>query len=120
MLAVKVAPLRGRLRRPELDGLRASLNQQPVELSVTQLRDSSSNPSVFAPGTDKKDYSAYGVVAVDAQTRTRLSIVVRDDTDVSKRMRRAQASDKLLVRGTAYTTSGESGLSVIARILTPH
>jgi len=97
----------------ELDQLRESLNQKPISLSITQLRDSSANPSVYAPGTDRKDYSAYGVAAVDAQTRTRLAIVIREDTDVSKRIRRVQATDKLLVRGTAYTTSGQSGLSIV-------
>ena len=97
----------------ELDAQRDSLDGKPVTLTITQLRDSSSNPSVFAPGTDKKDYSAYGVVAVDAPTRTRLAIVVRADTDVSRRMGRVQASDKLNVRGTAYHTSGQSGLTIL-------
>jgi hypothetical protein len=101
----------------ELDEMRASLDQQPIELDVTQLRDSSSNPSVFPTGTDKKDYSAYAVAAVDGQTRTRLAIVVRDDTEVSKRIRRAQSTDKLHVRGTAFTTSGASGLSIIVDAL---
>ena len=86
---------------------------KPISVSVTQLRDSSANPSVFAPGTDRKNYSAYGVMAVDTQTRTRLAIVVRADTDVSRRMGRMQASDKLKVRGTAYHTSGASGLSIV-------
>jgi hypothetical protein len=96
-----------------LDQLRESLNQRPIELNVTQLRDSSTNPSVFAPGTDRNDYSAYGVVTVEAQTRTRLAIVIREDTDVSKRIRRVQATDTLHIRGTAYTTSGASGLSIV-------
>lgn len=97
----------------ELDALRETLNQKLISLSITQLRDSSANPSVFAPGTDRRDYSAYGVQAVDAQTRTRIAIVVRSDTDVSRRMGRVQPSDKLAVRGTAYHTSGASGLSIV-------
>jgi hypothetical protein len=97
----------------DLDEKRASLEQKPIELNVTQLRDSSSNPSVFPAGTGKNDYSAFSVVAVDAQTRTRLAIVVRDDTDVSKRIRRALPTDKLHIRGIAYTTSGTSGLSIV-------
>jgi hypothetical protein len=101
------------LAAADVDRLRAELNQHAVELSVTQLRDSSTNPSVFAPGTDKRDYSAYGVVAVDAPTRTRLALVVRDDTQVSTLIRRAQPSDTLRIRGMAYTTSGESGLSIL-------
>jgi hypothetical protein len=97
----------------ELDELRESLNQKPIELDITQLRDSSTNPSVFAPGTDRQDYNAYGVVGVDAQTRTRLAIVVRADTDVSRRIGRVQTTDKLHVRGTAHHTSGASGLSIV-------
>ena len=101
------------IKAAELDALRESLDQKPVELDITQLRDSSTNPSVFAPGTDRKDFSAYGVVAVESQTRTRLAIVVRSDTEVSRRIGRVQASDKLHVRGTAYHTSGASGLSIV-------
>jgi hypothetical protein len=97
----------------ELDALRDSLHQKPIEIDITQLRDSSANPSLYAPGTDRKDYSAYGVVALDAQTRTRLAIVVRADTDVSRRIGRVQSTDKLHVRGTAYHTSGASGLSIV-------
>ena len=97
----------------ELDTLRESLNQKPIELDITQLRDSSANPSLFAPGTDRKDFSAFGVVAVDAQTRTRIAIVIRADTDVSRRIGRVQVTDKLHVRGTAYHTSGASGLSIV-------
>jgi hypothetical protein len=97
----------------ELDAQRESLNQKPIELDISQLRDSSSNPSVFAPGTDRKDFGAYGVAAVDAPTRTRLAIVIRADTDVSRRIARVQPTDKLRVRGTAHHTSGASGLSIV-------
>ena len=112
-LTTKAAVQYTAINAAELDAQRESLNGKPVTLAITELRDSSSNPSVFAPGTDKKDYSAYGVVAVDAPTRTRLAIVVRADTDVSRRMGRVQAKDKLNVRGTAYHTSGQSGLTIL-------
>jgi len=102
-----------KVRAAELDALRNSLNQKPIELDITQLRDSSTNPSVFAPGTDRNDYSAYGVATVDGDTRTRLAIVVRADSDVSRRIGRVQQTDKLQVRGTAYHTSGASGLTIV-------
>lgn len=97
----------------QLDALRPTLNEKPVSLNVTQLRDSSTNVSVYAPGTNRTDYRAYGVAAVDAQTRTRLAIVVRADTDASRRIGRVQPTDKLNVRGTAYHTSGEGGLTIL-------
>jgi len=112
-LAVKPTVEYTAVNAAELDALRETLNQKLISLSVTQLRDSSANPSVFAPSTDLRDYSAYGVQAVDAQTRTRIAILVRSDTDVSRRMGRVQPSDKLTVRGTAYHTSGTSGLSIV-------
>jgi hypothetical protein len=97
----------------ELDALRETLDLKPIALAVTQLRDSSANPAVFAPGTDRKNWNAYGVATVDASTRTRIAIVVRMDTDLSRRIGRVAASDKLLVRGTAHHTSGQSGLSIV-------
>jgi hypothetical protein len=97
----------------EVDGLRESLNGKPIELAVTELRDSSTNPSVFAPGTDKKNFSAYSAAAVGGEPRTRLYVVVRDDTDVSKRIQRAVSGDKLVVRGTAYTTCDTSALTIL-------
>jgi hypothetical protein len=112
-LQAKVEKTYTPINAAELDALRETLHEKPISLSITQLRDSSTNPSVFAPGTDRKDYSAYGVATVDAPTRTRIAIVVRADTDVSRRMSRVQASDKLNVRGTAYHTSGQSGLSIL-------
>jgi hypothetical protein len=112
-VAAKAAVTYTPVNAAELDALRETLNQKPIELDITQLRDSSANPSVYAPGTDRKDYSAYGVQAVDAQTRQRIAIVVRADTDVSRKIGRAQASDKLKVRGTAYHTSGASGLTIV-------
>ncbi len=112
-LQAKVEKTYTPINAAELDALRETLHEKPISLSITQLRDSSANPSVYAPGTDRKDYSAYGVATVDAPTRTRIAIVVRADTDVSRKMGRVQASDKLNVRGTAYHTSGASGLSIV-------
>ena len=97
----------------ELDALRDSLNLKAIELDLTELRDSSTNPAVFAPGTSKTDYSAFSVTIVDAQTRTRVAMVIRDDTDVSRRMGKVRSTDRLRVRGTAYHTSGASGLSIV-------
>ena len=106
---VTYTPVKG----AELDALRDLLNEKPIEMRITQLRDSSSNPSLFSPGTNRNDYNAYGVQAVDAQTHTRIAILVRADTDVSRRIGRVQPSDKLTVCGTAYHTSGVSGLSIV-------
>ena len=91
----------------------AAVKPYATLLDVTELRDSSTNPSVFAPGTTKTDYSAFSVAAVDAQTRTRVAIVVRDDTDVSRRIGKVRMTDKLHVRGTAFHTSRGSGLSIV-------
>jgi parallel beta helix pectate lyase-like protein len=110
---VKVEKTYSPLDAAQLDALRPTLNEKPVSLGVTELRDSSSNPSVYAPGTDRRDYSAFGVTAVDSTTRTRIALVVRADTDVSRRIGRVQTTDKLDVRGTAYHTSGESGLTIL-------
>jgi hypothetical protein len=77
------------------------------------LRDNSSNPSSFAPGTDKKNVRSYGVAAVDGDVRTRLYIVIREDTDVSKRIRKVANTDKLVVRGTAYAVQNTSGLTIL-------
>ena len=97
----------------EFDELRNSLDRKPIELDLTQLRDSSTNPLLFAPDTNRTDYIAYSVEMVGTQTRTRIALIVRADTQVSRRMNKVQQSDKLHVRGTAYHTSGVSGLSII-------
>lgn len=112
-LQAKVEKTYTPLNAAELDASRPTLNEKPVSLLVTELRDSSTNPSVYAPGTDRKDYTAYGVTAADAPTRTRLYIVVREDTDVSRRIGRVQRTDKLMVRGTAFHTCGESSLTIL-------
>ncbi|HZF19174.1 MAG TPA: hypothetical protein VE008_05645, partial [Burkholderiales bacterium] len=101
------------VKAADLDAQRDSLNGKPIELTLKELRDNSSNPSTFAPGTDKKNYSSYSVSAVDGDVRTRLYITIREDTDVSKRIRRVTNTDKLIVRGTAYTTQNASALTIL-------
>ena len=101
------------VKAADLDAQRDSLNGKPIELTLRELRDNSSNPSTFAPGTDKKNYSSYSVSAVDGDVRTRLYITIREDTDVSRRIRRVTNTDKLIVRGTAYTTQNASALTIL-------
>ncbi len=102
-----------RISAAEVDANRAALDNKPVEIDVTQVRDSSSNPSLFPAGTDKNNFTAYSVTAAEGETRTRLAIVVRDDTDASKQIRRSLPTDRLRVRGSAHLTSGSSGLSIV-------
>lgn len=101
------------LNAAEIDTLRETLHQQSISLRITQMRDASANSSVFAPGTDRTNYRAYAVQTVDTPTRTRITILVRADTEVSRRIDRVQSSDALTVHGTAHLTSGTSGLSIV-------
>jgi hypothetical protein len=52
-------------------------------------------------------------MAVEAPTRIRLTIVIRDDTDLSRRMGKVAPTDKLLVQGIAHHTSGSAGLTIL-------
>ena len=102
-----------RINAVEVDANRASLDNKAVEIDITRVSDSSNNPSLFPAGTDKNDFKAYSVTAAESETRTRLAIVAKDDTDAAKRIRRSVATDKLRIRGRAYTTSGSGGLSIV-------
>jgi hypothetical protein len=102
-----------RINAAEVDANRASLDDKPVEIDITHVSDSSTNPSLFPASTDKNNFKAYSVIAVECETRTRLAIVAKDDTEASKRIRRSAATDKLRIRGRAYATSGSSGLSIV-------
>jgi hypothetical protein len=102
-----------RIGTAEIDGSVTSLENKAVELDVTELRDSSTNPTYFPSGTDKNDFSAYSVVSSEGQTRIRLAIVIKDDTKVSKQIRRAVRTDRLRVRGIAHTTGNSTGLSIL-------
>ena len=42
-----------RITAQQIDGDRASLNNTPVELDITQARDSSTNPTLFPSGTER-------------------------------------------------------------------
>ena len=66
-----------RIRAEAIDENRDSLESKAVELDVTQLRESSANPALFPTGTDKRNFTAYSVVAAEGQTRTRLAISSR-------------------------------------------
>jgi hypothetical protein len=101
------------IKAADVDAQRESLNGKPIEVLVKELRDNSTNPSTFAPGTDKKNYSSYSVTAVDGDVRTRLYIVIREDTNVSKRIRTVTSTDKLVVRGTAFTTQNAGALTIL-------
>lgn len=102
-----------RINAAEVDANRASLDDKPVEIEVTHISESSANPSLFPAGTDKNNFKAYSVTAAESETRTRLAIVAKDDTDAGKRIRRSISTDKLRIRGRAYNTSGSSGLSIL-------
>ena len=56
----------------------------------------------------------YGVTAAEtADVRTRLYITIPMDTDVSKRIRKVVNTDKVIIRGTAFTTQNTSALSIL-------
>ena len=100
-------------RGTDLDANRESLDNKAIEVDVTELRESSTNPSLFPAGTDKNDFTAYSVTAAEGETRTRLSIVVKDDTSASKLARSRVPTDKLRVRGSAHITGSVNGLSIL-------
>lgn len=96
-----------------LDSVRADLNGKSVEIDVSDLRDSSRNPSVYPPGTDRNDYTAYSVTITGESTRTRVAVVVRNDTTASKYLTRTVEADKIRIRGTAYTPPQSSFVSIV-------
>lgn len=102
-----------RITAAEIDANVSALEGKAVEMEVTELRDSSTSPALFPAGTSKNDFSAFSVVCSEAETRTRLAIVIPDDTEASKRIRRAVRTDKVHVRGIAYATINSNGLSIV-------
>lgn len=104
-----------RILAEHLDAVRADLNEKPVEMDVTDLRDSSSSPALFPPGTSKQDYIAFTTAAViDSDSpRTRLAIIVKDDTTAAKFISKVVATDKIRVRGTAFTAPESYQLSIL-------
>jgi len=103
-----------RIPAEHLDAVRAELNGKPIEMDVTDLRHSSTNPSLFPPGTSKDDYTACSVTVVNGDSvRTRVAVVFRDDTTVAKFVNKAVPTDKIRVRGTAFTTPESYQLSIL-------
>ena len=108
-----------RVPAQDLDAQRDSLDNQPIEIDVTEARDSSANSSLYPAGTSKSDFAALSVVAVEAPTRTRLAIVVKFDTAAAKVLNRVSASDKLRVRGIAHPRSDSVYLCVVVDSIAP-
>jgi hypothetical protein len=97
-----------------IDADRSSLDTKPIELEVTQPRGSSTNSSVYPADLTDSEYDAYAVAAVPEATRTRIAVIVRRDTNVSKLLSRAQPTDKLRVRGTARLARDPGALAIVA------
>jgi hypothetical protein len=102
-----------RITAQQIDAGRASLDNKPVELDVTQARDSSTNSTLFPSGMGKDNYEAYSVSAAEGTTRTRIAIVVKLDTAASRFIDRATSTDTVRIRGTARTTADAGALSVV-------
>ncbi|MCU1255671.1 MAG: hypothetical protein JWM83_1970 [Candidatus Angelobacter sp.] len=102
-----------RITSQEIDANHASLNNKPVELDVTQARDSSTNPSLFPAGTERDNFDAYSVIPVDGATRTRIAIIIRLDTAASKLIRCRTSTDTLRIRGTVCATGDSGALSIV-------
>lgn len=111
--ATKAAIQYVRITAQQIDADRASLNNKPIELDVTQPRDSSTNPTLFPSGTGKDNFEAYSVSAADGSTRTRIAIVVKLDTAASKFLHRTTSTDTVRIRGTARTTPDAGALSIV-------
>jgi hypothetical protein len=96
-----------------IDADHASLDNQPVELEVTEARLSYANPSWFPSGMTSEDYAAYTIATAGDPTRTRVAIVVRLDTAASKLLDRTVPTDKLRVRGIARVPGNPGVLSIV-------
>jgi len=96
-----------------IDADHASLDNQSVELEVTEARSSYANPSWFPSGMTSDDYTAFTVATAGDATRTRIAIVVRLDTAASKLLDRTTPTDKLRIRGTARVPGNPSALSIV-------
>jgi hypothetical protein len=104
-----------------LDAVRADLNGKPIEMDVSDLRESSTSMGLFPAGTSKNDYTAYtvAVIAGGDSPRTRVAVVVKDDTTAAKYLNRMVPTDKIRVRGTAYTAPESYQLSVLVDSAVP-
>jgi hypothetical protein len=102
-----------RITSQEIDADRASLNNKAIELDVTQVRDSSTNSSLFPAGTEKNNFTAYSVATTGGDTRTRIAIIVKLDTAASKLISRGASNDVFRIRGTAFVPGDSSALSIV-------
>jgi hypothetical protein len=102
-----------RITSQEIDAERSSLNNKPIELDVTQARDSSTNSSLFPADTESDNFAAYSVTTAGGDTRTRIAIIVRLDTAASKLISRSASNDVFRIRGTAFVPGDSSALSIV-------
>lgn len=103
-----------RVAPQELGGDLATFDNKPLELEVTDARESSTSPALFPADTSKDNYTAYYVSTPGDWTRTRLSIVARDDTAASKALSRTRPSDRIRIRGTARVLRNPGALAIVA------
>lgn len=96
-----------------IDADHALLDNKLLELTITEARPSSSNPTLFPAGMTSDDYAAYSVATVGDATRTHVAIIVRLDTAASKLLNHTNPSDKLRIRGTARVPGNPSALSIV-------
>jgi len=93
---------------------RASWDNKPVELEITEPRASSGNSSYLPADLTSTDYDAYSITTVGDATRTRMALIVLRDTSESKLLNRAKPADKLRIRGTARIPRDTGALSIVA------
>jgi hypothetical protein len=96
-----------------IDADHAALDSKPVELEITDARSSPANRALYPEGLASGDYSAFSVTTTGEATRTRLALIVRLDTRVSKVLDRTVSADKLRVRGTARIPGNPGALSIV-------
>ncbi|HET8889251.1 MAG TPA: right-handed parallel beta-helix repeat-containing protein [Candidatus Angelobacter sp.] len=102
-----------RITSREIDADHALLDHKAVELDVTQVRDSSTNSSLFPDGTEKDNFSAYSVTTASDATRTRIAIIVKLDTAASKLISRGASTDVFRIRGIVRVPADSSALSIV-------
>ena len=98
---------------------RERLNQQAIELDITDCREGSSNASLFPTGTTNAEYSACNVTALQGDSRTRVAIILKDGTQASKTVKSSGAVSRFRVRGVAYVTNSINGLAIVVHSIGP-
>jgi hypothetical protein len=102
-----------RVEGENIDAGPAALDSKTIELDLTDTRISSADPSLFPAGTSGDDFVAYNARTTGETTRTRIAMIVRQDTATSRRLDRTVPGDKLRVRGTARTPGDPSVLAIV-------